>query len=65
MPNLSEAFQRKTILVTGGAGAIGTNLVRVLDAFEPKKIVIPACKHFDAYLPPWIGYPRGKKHAKA
>lgn len=30
-----------------------------LKAGEPKKIVIPACKHFDAYLPPWIDVSAG------
>jgi len=40
MNGLSETFQDKTVLVTGGGGAIGTNLVRVLSDFDAKRIVI-------------------------
>ena len=29
---LQEGFKGKTVLVTGGAGAIGGNLVRALDS---------------------------------
>ena len=35
-----ENFKEKTILVTGGAGAIGSNLVKSLNELEPKKIII-------------------------
>ena len=35
-----EAFNDKTVLVTGGAGAIGSNLVKTLDKLETKKIII-------------------------
>jgi UDP-glucose 4-epimerase len=35
-----EVFNGKTVLVTGGAGAIGSNLVRTLNGLETKKIVI-------------------------
>jgi len=35
-----EAFNGKTVLVTGGAGAIGGNLVRKLNELETKKIII-------------------------
>jgi UDP-glucose 4-epimerase len=35
-----EAFKGKTVLVTGGAGAIGSNLVRRLSGLETKRIVI-------------------------
>ncbi len=37
---MAEAFKGKTVLVTGGAGAIGSNLVKRIDDFGPKKIVI-------------------------
>jgi nucleoside-diphosphate-sugar epimerase len=37
---VEDSFKGKTILVTGGAGAIGGNLVRKLDELETKKIVI-------------------------
>jgi UDP-glucose 4-epimerase len=40
MNELQEGFKNKTVLVTGGAGAIGGNLVRVLDSYDTKKIVI-------------------------
>jgi len=35
-----EAFNEKTVLVTGGAGAIGSNLVKTLSNLETKKIII-------------------------
>lgn len=40
MDKVGETFKGKTVLVTGGAGAIGSNLVRAVDALEPKKIII-------------------------
>ena len=35
-----EVFEGKTVLVTGGAGAIGGNLVRKLNELDTKKIII-------------------------
>src|SRR4030043_1824092 len=35
-----EAFNGKTVLVTGGAGAIGSNLVKKLGDLKTKKIII-------------------------
>ena len=32
-----EAFDGKTVLVTGGAGAIGSNLVKTLNELENKE----------------------------
>jgi len=40
MDDLSETFRRKTILVTGGGGSIGTNLVNALEEFDVKRIVL-------------------------
>ena len=40
MNDLSETFHRKTVLVTGGAGSIGTNLVNALASFDVKRIVV-------------------------
>lgn len=35
-----ETFKEKTVLVTGGAGAVGGNLVRRLNELDTKKIII-------------------------
>jgi nucleoside-diphosphate-sugar epimerase len=35
-----DVFNGKTVLVTGGAGAIGSNLTRTLSALDTKKIII-------------------------
>ena len=40
MPGIEGAFKGKTVLVTGGAGAIGGNLVRALNNLEVERIVI-------------------------
>ena len=40
MEDISESFKDKTVLVTGGAGAIGGNLVRALNDLDTKKIII-------------------------
>jgi len=40
MNDVQEGFRNKTVLVTGGAGAIGGNLVRTLDSYDTKKIII-------------------------
>ena len=40
MEEANEAFKGKTVLVTGGAGAIGGNLVRKLNDLKTKKIII-------------------------
>jgi nucleoside-diphosphate-sugar epimerase len=40
MEEVFESFRGKTVLVTGGAGAIGGNLVRRLNELETKKIII-------------------------
>ena len=37
---ISDSFEGKTILVTGGAGAVGGNLVTALNTLETKKIII-------------------------
>jgi UDP-glucose 4-epimerase len=37
---VTHVFNGKTVLVTGGAGAIGSNLIRALNDLETKKIVI-------------------------
>lgn len=37
---LYEAFDGKTVLVTGGAGAIGSNLVRTLNQLNTKRIIV-------------------------
>ena len=40
MDELNEVFKGKNVLVTGGAGAIGSNLVRKLDELKTKRITI-------------------------
>ncbi len=40
MPSPSKGLDQATVLVTGGAGAIGTNLVRALETSRAGKIVI-------------------------
>jgi nucleoside-diphosphate-sugar epimerase len=40
MEEANEAFKGKTVLVTGGAGAIGGNLVKKLNELDTKKIII-------------------------
>jgi FlaA1/EpsC-like NDP-sugar epimerase len=39
-PNVINAFSEKTILVTGGAGSIGSEIVNQLAKFNPERIVI-------------------------
>jgi UDP-glucose 4-epimerase len=40
MNEIQDGFKDKTVLVTGGAGAIGGNLVKALDNYDTKKIII-------------------------
>lgn len=40
MKEIHEGFSGKTVLVTGGAGAIGGNLVQALNKLDTKKIII-------------------------
>ena len=40
IPDVTATFRDKTVLVTGGAGAIGTNLVSALNGLNTKRIVV-------------------------
>lgn len=37
---ISDSFEGKTVLITGGAGAVGRNLVTALNSLKTKKIII-------------------------
>lgn len=52
---ISKDLHNKTILVTGGAGSIGSELVRQIAEFDPKKLVVldnaeSALHEIDVYL---------------
>ncbi len=58
-PKVIEQFNNKTIMVTGGAGSIGSELAKQLAVFNPKKIIVldqgetPLHNiqlHFDKYI---------------
>ena len=40
MTDWDEEFKNKTVLITGGAGAVGGNLVTALNSLETSKIII-------------------------
>ena len=40
MQNINQQYEGQTILVTGGAGAIGSNLVKRLAGWGAKKVII-------------------------
>jgi UDP-N-acetylglucosamine 4,6-dehydratase/5-epimerase len=37
---MSEFYKNKTVLVTGGAGSVGTALLRTLLKFNPQNVVL-------------------------
>lgn len=39
-PSVIDMFRKKTILVTGGAGSIGSEIVNQIAEFKPKRIVV-------------------------
>lgn len=39
-PKVIAQYQQKTILVTGGAGSIGSELAKQIAAFNPKKLIV-------------------------
>ena len=39
-PSVIDTFRKKTILVTGGAGSIGSEIVNQIAEFKPKRIVV-------------------------
>jgi FlaA1/EpsC-like NDP-sugar epimerase len=39
-PNVIETFKERTVLVTGGAGSIGSEIVNQISKFNPRRIVI-------------------------
>jgi nucleoside-diphosphate-sugar epimerase len=47
MPDTNDAFDNKTVLITGGSGFLGINLVRYFLAKGPKNIVVLDIADFD------------------
>jgi len=48
--SLHNFYNNKVILVTGGAGSIGSQLVRELQEFNPKKVLILDIKESELYM---------------
>lgn len=40
MTDIADAYKGETILITGGAGCVGSNLTRKLAEYEPEKIIV-------------------------
>lgn len=45
---MKKAFwKNKTVLITGGAGFLGSHLVEIIKTMNPKKIIVPRSKDYD------------------
>jgi GDP-L-fucose synthase len=44
---MTNFWQNKTVVITGGAGFLGSHLVELIKTKKPKKIIIPRSKDYD------------------
>lgn len=44
---MANFWQNKTVVITGGAGFLGSHLVELLKTKNPKKIIVPRSKDYD------------------